>query len=43
MKIGQPKLLERRGQKSWLFVRPTEHEDAAVLEGGDYELKYEDW
>jgi hypothetical protein len=42
MKIGQPKLSERKSQRSGLFAIPTKHENAGVSEGGDYG-KYEDW
>jgi hypothetical protein len=36
MKIGQPKLSERKSQISGLFLISTKHEIAAVSEGGDY-------
>ena len=39
MKIGQPKLSERKSQRSELFVPPTKSEDDTILEVDDYGLK----
>jgi hypothetical protein len=39
MKIGQPKLSERTGQRSGLLVTPTNVAPSVILEGEDYGLK----
>jgi hypothetical protein len=39
MKNGQPKLSERKSQRSGLFVPPTKSENYALSEVGDFGLK----
>jgi len=39
MKFGQPKLSERKSQKSGLFATPTKSEDDVMSEIEDYGLQ----